>query len=237
MTILSGKAAMIVGGSRGIGSAIVSSFAAERGTVRFTFAGSEAAARAVEGQTGATAIRCDAANRDELVATIADAGPIDILVYNAGLLVAGDPSTIDPDAVDRMIDVNVRGAYFASVEAARAMPEGGRIILIGSVNADRVPVPGIAAYAMTKSALQGMARGLARDLGPRKITVNVVQPGPTDTDMNPADGPLASQLHRVMAIARHGTAQDVAALVLYLAGPHAGHVTGAMHTIDGGFAA
>jgi cyclic-di-GMP-binding biofilm dispersal mediator protein len=100
-----------------------------------------------------------------------------------------------------------------------------------------VPFPGIAAHAMTKSALQGTARGLARDLGPRDITVNVVRPGPTDTDMNPADGPMASQLHGVMALARHGTAKDVAALVLHLAGPYAGHITGAMHTIDGGFGA
>jgi cyclic-di-GMP-binding biofilm dispersal mediator protein len=122
MTALSGKSVMIVGGSRGIGSADVSSFAAEGGKGRFTYAGSEAAAKAVATDTGAMAVKCDAAKREELATAIRDAGPIDILVYNAGLLVAGDPLTLDPDAAERMIDVNVRGAYFESVAAARAMP-------------------------------------------------------------------------------------------------------------------
>ncbi|MGH6909291.1 MAG: SDR family oxidoreductase [Phenylobacterium sp.] len=237
MADFSGKAVMVVGGSRGIGAGIVSAFTGAGATVRFTYVGSEAAAKALASKTGAAAVHCDAADRDALVATIRDAAPIDILVYNAGLLVSGDPLTIDPDAVDRLIDVNVRGPYHAAVEAARAMPEGGRIIVIGSVNADRVPFPGIAAYAMSKSALHGMARGLARDFGPRAITVNVVQPGPTDTDMNPADGPMASLMHSLMATDRHGTVEEVASLVLHLAGRHASGITGAMHTIDGGFGA
>ncbi len=237
MSDFSGERVMVVGGSRGIGAAIVSSFANAGAKVLFTYAGSEAAAKALAEKTGAEAVRSDAADRDALVATVRDAGPIDIFVYNAGLLIAGDPLTLDADEIDRMVDVNVRGAYHASVEAARAMPEGGRIILIGSVNADRVPFPGISAYAMTKSALQGMTRGLARDFGARGITVNVVQPGPTDTDMNPAEGAFAEQLHAIMATGRHGTPDEVASLVLYLAGPGAGGVTGAMHTIDGGFGA
>jgi cyclic-di-GMP-binding biofilm dispersal mediator protein len=237
VTDFSGKSAMVVGGSRGIGAAVVSAFADAGASVRFTYAGSEAAAKALAAKVGATASLCDAGDRDALMAAIREAGPIDILVYNAGLLVSGDPLTIDPDTVDRLIDVNVRGAYHASVEAARSMPEGGRIIVIGSVNADRVPFPGLSAYAMSKSALQGMARGLARDFGPRAITVNVVQPGPTDTDMNPADGPMAAQLHSIMAIPRHGQVEDVASLVLHLAGPHASGITGAMHTIDAGFGA
>jgi cyclic-di-GMP-binding biofilm dispersal mediator protein len=237
MTDFSGKAVMVVGGSRGIGAAIVATFAEAGASVRFTYAGSEAAAKALATKTGAAATKCDAADRDALVTTIREAGPIDILVYNAGLLVAGDPLTLDPDAVDRLIDVNTRGAYHAAVEAARAMPDGGRIILIGSTNADRVPFPGIAAYAMSKSALQGLARGLARDFGPRAISVNVVQPGPTDTDMNPADGPMASLMHSLMATQRHGSVEEVASLVAYLAGPQAGGITGSMHTIDGGFGA
>jgi cyclic-di-GMP-binding biofilm dispersal mediator protein len=237
MTDFSGKAVMVVGGSRGIGAAIVAAFAEAGASVRFTYAGSEAAAKALATKTGAAATKCDAADRDALVTTIREAGPIDILVYNAGLLVAGDPLTLDPDAVDRLIDVNTRGAYHAAVEAARAMPDGGRIILIGSTNADRVPFPGIAAYAMSKSALQGLARGLARDFGPRAISVNVVQPGPTDTDMNPADGPMASLMHSLMATQRHGSVEEVASLVAYLAGPQAGGITGSMHTIDGGFGA
>ncbi len=232
-----GKAVMVVGGSRGIGAAIVSTFAAAKASLRFTYAGSRTAAESLAAATGAVAVQSDAAARDQLVDAVQDAGPLDIFVYNAGLLVSGDPLTIDPAAVDRLIDVNVRGAYHASVEAARTMREGGRIILIGSVHGDSMPFRGLTAYGMSKSALQGLARGLARDLGPRDITVNVVQPGPTDTDMNPANGPLAEQMHGVMAIKRHGTAEEVADLVLYLASPGARGITGAMHTIDGGFAA
>jgi cyclic-di-GMP-binding biofilm dispersal mediator protein len=228
---------LVIGGSRGIGAEIVRSFAADGAEVIFTYAGSVDAAKDLAEQTGATAIRSDAADREALLASVRDAGPVDVFVYNAGLLVAGDPLTIDADAVDRLIDVNIRGAYHASVEVARAMPDGGRIIVIGSVNGDRMPFDGLAAYAMSKSALQGMARGLARDFGPRGITVNIVQPGPTDTDMNPADGPHVDQMHSVMAIKRHGTAQEVASLVQYLAGPQARGITGAMHTIDGGFGA
>lgn len=237
MQQLSGKNVMVFGGSRGIGSAIVSAFVEAGASVRFTYAGSRAAAEALAKSTGATAAYADAADRDGVIAAIRDAGPLDVLVFNAGVLVSGDPLAIDPDAVDRLIDINIRAPYHAAVAAARTMRDGGRIIVIGSVNGDRMPFPGLAAYAMSKSALQGMARGLARDFGSRGITVNIVQPGPTDTDMNPADGPLASQMHSVMAIKRHGTAADVAQLTLYLAGPHAAGITGAMHTIDGGFGA
>ena len=231
------KQVMVYGGSRGIGAAIVSAFANAGSTVSFTYAGSQAAAESLATQSGAKTAHSDASDRDAVIATVREAGPLDVLVFNAGVLVAGDPLEIDPDEVDRLIDVNVRAPYHASVEAARTMPDGGRIIIIGSVNGDRMPFPGLAAYALSKSALQGMARGLARDFGPRGITVNVVQPGPTDTDMNPADGELAEQMHSVMAIKKHGTAEDVANLALYLAGPHARGITGAMYTIDGGFGA
>jgi len=237
MQDVSPRKVLVIGGSRGIGAAIVRHFAAAGDLVTFAYAGSQEAAAALAAGTRSHAVRVDAADREALIAAIRAAGPVDVLVYNAGLLVSGDPLALDPDAVDRMIDVNVRGAYHASVEAARAMPEGGRILLIGSVNGDRMPFAGLAAYAMSKSALQGMARGLARDFGPRAITVNVIQPGPTDTDMNPADGPLADLMHSVMAIKRHGTADEVAALAHYLAGPRARGITGAMHTIDGGFGA
>lgn len=231
------KKVLVIGGSRGIGAAIVAHFASDGASVSFTYAGSQNAAETLARQTGAAAIRSDAADRDALVATVRAAGAIDVMVFNAGLLVAGDPLALDPDAIDRLIDVNIRAPYHAAVEAARTMLDGGRIILIGSVNGDHMPFPGLAAYAMSKSALQGMARGLARDFGPRGITVNVVQPGPTDTDMNPANGPDAEQMHSVMALKRHGTSADVASLVAYLAGPHASGITGAMHTIDGGFGA
>ncbi|HBN7242456.1 TPA: SDR family oxidoreductase, partial [Escherichia coli] len=150
----------------------------------------------------------------------------------------------------RLFKINIHAPYHASVEAARQMPEGGRILIIGSVNGDRMPVAGMAAYAASKSALQGMAayaasksalqgmaRGLARDFGPRGITINVVQPGPIDTDANPANGPMRDMLHSFMAIKRHGQPEEVAGMVAWLAGPEASFVTGAMHTIDGAFGA
>jgi cyclic-di-GMP-binding biofilm dispersal mediator protein len=237
MMTFSNRKIFVVGGSRGIGAAIVRRFAAAGATVVFTYAASASAADQLAVEIGAQALRADAGVRDELIAAIRDAGPIDIFVYNAGLLVFGDPLTLNPDEVDRMIDVNVRGAYFGSVEASRLMPEGGRILVIGSDTADSMPFPGLAAYVLTKAAMQGMTRGLARDLGPRDITVNVIQPGPTDTDMNPADGPRAAGMLGPMAIKRYGTADEVASLTLYLAGTQARGITGAMHTIDGGFAA
>ena len=237
MSDISSKQVMVFGGSRGIGAAIVSAFAEAGSEVRFTYSGSQGPAEELAARTGAVACQADATDRAAVLAAVRDAGPLDVLVYNAGVLVSGDPLTLDPDAVDHLFDVNIRAPYHAAVEAARTMHENGRIIVIGSTNGDRMPFQGLAAYAMSKSALQGMARGLARDLGPRGITVNVVQPGPTDTDMNPAGGPAADQMHSVMAIKRHGTAAEVASLVLYLAGPQARGITGAMHTIDGGFGA
>ena len=237
MTQVAKKKVLVIGGSRGIGAAIVTSFADAGADVRFTFVSSEETATRLSEKTKSTPIRCDASDVRALRVAIRDAGAVDVLVYNAGLFTAGDPLTMADEDVDRMIEVNIRGPYYACVEAARAMPEGGRLIVIGSVNGDRVPFPGIAAYAMTKSAMQGMVRGLARDFGPRGITVNLVQPGPTDTDMNPADGPWAKQMHEIMATGRHGTAAEVASLVLYLAGDAASGITGAAHTIDGGFGA
>src|SRR5690606_6752026 len=171
------------------------------------------------------------------IARVRESGPLDVLVVNAGIGLFGDALDLDSDAVDRLIRINVHAPYHASVEAARRMPEGGRILVIGSVNGDRIPFAGGAAYALSKSALQGMARGLARDFGPRGITINVVQPGPIDTDANPADGPLKGLMHSFMAIKRHGRSEEVAGMVAWLAGPEAGFVTGAMHTIDGAFGA
>ena len=234
---LSDHTVFVAGGSRGIGAAIVRRFSAAGATVVFTYAASTETAAALATKTGAQALRADARERDGLISAIRDAGPIDVFVYNAGLLVFGDPLTLAADDVDQMIDVNVRGAYFGSVEASRLMPDGGRILVIGSDTADNMPFPGLTAYVMTKAAMQGMARGLARDMGPRGITVNVIQPGPTETDMNPAEGPRAAGMLEEMAIKRYGTADEVASLALYLAGAQARGITGAMHTIDGGFAA
>ncbi len=237
MTDFSGKRILVLGGSRGIGADMVRRFAADGGDVLFTFAGSTEAAGALARETGSEAVRVDSADREGLLQFIRERGPFHVAIINAGIYVGGDPLAIDAAAIDRIIDVNIRAPYFAAVEAARAMSSGGRIILIGSTNADRTPFTGSAAYSMTKAAMQGLVRGLARDFGPREITVNVVQPGPTNTDMNPSDGPMRDLMHGFMAIKRHVDGKEVAALTAYLAGPEASMITGAMHTIDGGFAA
>ena len=237
MTAYEGKSVLVLGGSRGIGAAIVRRFAAEGAKVRFTYSGSPDAAEALSLETGALAERTDSADREAVIARVRDSGPLDVLVVSAGIGVFGDALDQDPDAIDRLLRINVHAPYHASVEAARRMPDGGRIILIGSVNGDRMPFAGMAFYAMSKSALQGLARGLARDFGPRGITVNVVQPGPIDTDANPAEGPMKDLMHGFMALKRHGRPEEVAGMVAWLAGPEAGFVTGAMHTIDGAFGA
>lgn len=237
MAAFKDKSVLVLGGSRGIGAAIVRRFAKDGAKVVFTYSGSPDAAHTLARETGTTAVQTDSADSDAVIARVRDSGPLDILVVNAGIGVFGDALDPNPDDIDRLLAINVHAPYHASVEAARQMPEDGRIIVIGSVNGDRMPVPGMAAYALSKSALRGMARGLARDFGPRGITINVVQPGPIDTDANPADGPMKEVLHSFMAIKRHGRSDEVAAMVAYLAGPDAGFVTGAMHTIDGAFGA
>jgi cyclic-di-GMP-binding biofilm dispersal mediator protein len=231
------KNVLILGGSRGIGAAIVRRFANAGGKVAFTYAGSKDAAEALAAETGAEAIQADSADRDVLISTVADRGPLDVIVINAGTLVMGDPLALDADDIDRMIDVNVRAPYHASVEAARQMNHDGRIIVIGSVNGDRMPFAGGAAYALSKSAMQGMVRGLSRDFGERGITVNSIQPGPTNSDMNPADGPMADTMHSFMAIKRHARGDEIAELTAFLASPHGAMITGSMQTIDGGFGA
>jgi cyclic-di-GMP-binding biofilm dispersal mediator protein len=234
MSNFKNKSVLVLGGSRGIGAAIVRRFAADGAKVAFTYSGSPEAAQSLATETGALT---DSADRDAVIARVRDSGPLDILIVNSGIAIFGDALEQDPDAIDRLFRINVQAPYHASVEAARQMPDGGRIIVIGSVNGDRMPIPGMASYALSKSALQGMARGLSRDFGPRGITINVVQPGPIDTEANPANGPMKDLMHSFMAIKRHGRSEEVAGMVAWLAGPEAGFVTGAMHTIDGAFGA
>lgn len=138
---------------------------------------------------------------------------------------------------DRTLAINVRAVFVATQAAVRHMKAGGRIINIGSTNAERMPFAGGGVYAMSKSALQGLVQGLARDLGPRGITINNVQPGPVNTELNPEDGEFAEMLKKVNALPRYGTVEEIAGMVAYLAGPEAGYITGASLTIDGGFSA
>lgn len=237
MSVFEGKSVLVLGGSRGIGAAIVRRFASEGAKVLFTYLSSPVDAEVLAAETGSEALRADSGDRDTLIALIGSLGPLDVLVVNSGILGAGDPLDMPADDIDWLFRINIHAPYHAAVAAARNMPDGGRIIFIGSANADRMPMSGLAAYSASKSALKGMSKGLARDFGARGITVNVVQPGPTDTDMNPAKGPLKDVMHGFMAIRRHARSAEISGLVAYLAGPEAGIITGAAYNIDGGFAA
>jgi 3-oxoacyl-[acyl-carrier protein] reductase len=198
-----------------------------------------AAARALG--VKALAIQADSSDARAVVAaverTVAGLGGLDTLVNNAGVAVLGPLEDFALADFDRILAVNLRAVFVASQAAAKHLAPGGRIITVGSCNAERMPFPGGTAYAMSKAGLVGMVKGLARDLGPRGITVNNIQPGPVDTDMNPADGDFADLLRGMLALPRYASADEIAGLVAWLAGPEAGFVTGASLTIDGGFTA
>lgn len=245
-TPLKGKVAFINGGSRGIGAATARRLAQDGATVAIGYGSSAAAAEAlaadiVEHGGSAIAIKADASDAAALRQAIDGVaeryGRLDILVNSAGVLALNPIETFTLEDFDRTIAVNVRAVFVAAQAAAAHMREGGRIINIGSTNANRMPFVGGAVYAMSKSALTGLAKGLARDLGGRGITVNNVSPGPVDTDMNPADSDFAAGLHGLMALPRHGRPEEIAGMVAYLASEQAAFVTGADLLIDGGFAA
>ena len=244
---LENRRALITGGSRGIGAAIVKRLAREGAHVAFTYVSkpdhaNETAKEARTMGVRAIAIQADSADAKAVVAaierTVEELGGIDILVNNAGIAVVAPIDGYRLEDFDRTLAVNLRAVFVATQAAVKHMKTGGRVITIGSCNADRMPFVGGAVYAMSKAALVGLVKGLARDLGPRGITVNNVQPGPIDTDMNPADSDFAAMLrNQVMALPRYGTVDEIAGMVAYLAGPEAGFVTGASLTIDGGFTA
>jgi len=243
---LQGKVAFVTGGSRGIGAATVRRLAAEGAAVAFTYQSSadvaEALAKEITAAGGrAIALRADAADAAATKIAIdraaAEFGGLDILVNNAGVLRMGDISEFSLEDFDLTVNVNIRAVFAATKAAVAYMKEGGRVINIGSTNADRMPFAGGAAYAMSKSALKGLVQGLSRDLGPRGITINNVQPGPVNTEMNPETSDFAAALHGLMALPRHGTTAEIAGFVAYLASPEAAYITGASLNIDGGFAA
>ncbi|MFI9767746.1 SDR family oxidoreductase [Streptomyces sp. NPDC052415] len=241
---LDGKVALVTGGSRGIGAATAVALARAGADVAVTYVnGKEAASdvvRAVEalGRRG-VALRADSSDAGEaaeaVTRTASELGGLDVLVNNAGVGVLGPLESLSPQDVDRVLAVNVRAVFLASQAAAALLPEGGRIITIGSCVTQRVPGPGAALYAMSKSALIGLTKALARELGARGITANIVHPGPIDTDMNPADGPYALDQATATALGRFGTGAEVASTVVHLAA--ASYVTGAEFSVDGGYAA
>lgn len=243
---LKGKAAFVQGGSRGIGAAIARRLAADGAAVAISYVNAadkaQAVVDAIHADGGrALAYQADSMDADALRNAIrsaaAEFGGLDILVNNAGVLALGTIDQMALEDFDRTFAVNVRSVFIATQEAVRHLRDGGRVIHIGSTNAERVPFAGGSAYAMSKSALVALTKGMARDLGPRGITVNNVQPGPVDTDMNPDDGEFAASLKAMMALPRYGRVEEIADFVAYLASPGAGYITGANLSIDGGFSA
>ena len=241
---LEGKVALVTGGSRGIGAACARALAARGASVALTYSASAEAASKIASELGsgsrrAIAISADASDAKamgSLIGRVVDEfGRLDILVNNAGTAVLAPITEISDDQFDRVFAINVRAPFVLCREAARVMGPGGRIINIGSVNSDRMPTPGFSAYGSSKAALRAMTQAMARDLASRGITANTVQPGPIDTELNPADGDFARVLKGFMALDRYGTADEVAALVAFLAGPTAANITGAHLDIAGGF--
>lgn len=241
---LAGKVAIVTGGSKGIGAAIAKRLAADGAAVTLTYASSPQKANEVvstiEIEGGkALAIQADSTDaeavKNAFAETVKTFGRLDILVNNAGIATLAPIDQFSVEDFDRIVAVNIKGVFIATKEAVSHLTDGGRIIMIGSVNSDSMPFAGGSVYALTKAAVAGFTRGLARDLGPRKITVNNIQPGPVDTEMNPADGPFAETLKGLLALHRYGHGDEIAGLVSYLASDEAGFITGAGLKIDGGF--
>jgi 3-oxoacyl-[acyl-carrier protein] reductase len=243
---LAGKVALVTGGSRGIGAAIAKRLAAEGAKVAISYASSSAAAEQVVADIAlhggdAVAFKADSGDASAVRGLVNDTarhfGRLDILVNNAGVFIGKPVQDISDEEYDRAFDVNVKAVFAGVSAAAHHLGEGGRIITIGSVNGQRAPIAGVALYSATKFAVQGLTRGWAREFGPRGITVNVVQPGPVDTDMNPADGEFAKVILPMLAIPRYGHTNEIASVVAFLASPESSYVTGAAINVDGGMEA
>ena len=240
---LEGKIALVTGGSRGIGAAIAKRLAADGANVAITYTkGADAAAsvvKEIERASGkAIAIQADATDAGAVEAavekTVATFGQLDVLVNNAGTAIPKTFEETTLEELDRLIDINVRGTFVATQAALKHMKSGGRIIMIGSSVGERVVVPGLVPYSATKGAVKMFTQGLSREVGSRGITVNNIQPGPIDTDLNPAAGEWAVPQKAATALDRYGHVEEVAALVAFVAGPEASYITGANLTVDGG---
>ena len=238
-----GKVALVTGGSRGIGAAIAARLAAGGARMAITYTkGADAAAamvRTIENAGGtAIAIQADAADAAAVTAaveqTVATFGGLDILVNNAGTAIPATFAEATLEDLDRVIDINIRGTFVATKAALVHMRDGGRIIMIGSCVGERMMTPGLVAYAATKGAVKMFTQGLSREVGARGITVNNIQPGPIDTDLNPASGDWATPQKALTALNRYGTVNDIAAMVAFVAGPEGSYITGTSLTVDGG---
>jgi 3-oxoacyl-[acyl-carrier protein] reductase len=243
MSKLANKVALVTGGSRGIGAAIAKRLAADGASVAITYAKDASAAsavvKAIELDGGkAIAIRADAADvgavKSAVEKTFATFGRLDVLVNNAGTAIPKTFEETTLEEMDRVIDINVRGTLAATQEALKYMKSGGRIIMTGSAVGERVLTPGLVAYAATKGAVKMFSQALSREVGRRGITVNNVQPGPIDTELNPAAGDWAVPQKAATALDRYGHVDEIAAMVAFVAGPESSYITGANLTVDGG---
>ena len=240
---LEGKIALVTGGSRGIGAAIAKRLAADGATIAITYAkdanAASAVVKAIEKSGGkAIAIQADAANAEAVKAAVEKAfatfGRLDVLVNNAGTAIPKPFEEATLEEMDRVIDINVRGVFVATQAALKHMKSGGRVIMIGSAVGERVAAPGLVPYAGTKGAVKMFTQALAREIGSRGITVNNVQPGPIDTELNPAAGDWAVPQKAATALGRYGHVDEIAAMVAFVAGPESSYITGVSLFVDGG---